>query len=476
MPAIQPCANIVQNRQELHQFLSDFQHQYVATNQRKILSLAWEIPWIDPLVVLQEFSRPHQLHFYFEKRDTTEAIAAIGSVVDATAYGISRFSQFQDFIQSCLSQTVILSLPNLPVSGPHFFCSFTFFNETTDSDGYFPPATIFLPKIQIIRRQKCCYLLMNRFLEIDQNLPDISEEICQQFQQILNLQDRGISPRHSFSPKLSIEPVSSQRNFKTSVFSALKLIEENQFNKVVLAQAFDLFSPQKFDGIHSLNNLRNFYPDCYIFSTSNSRGQQFIGASPERLISIHKNQFVTDALAGSAPRGKTVREDRILASRLLQSEKDLREHQVVIDFIKKRLSYLGLRPHFPSVPCLLKLSNIQHLWTPIQAEINSNIHLLDILAELHPTPAVAGAPRDIAQAKIRDYEMFDRSLYAAPLGWIDHQGNGEFAVAIRSALIDGNRARLYAGAGIVAGSKPDKELAEIQLKLQAILNALVSEI
>ncbi|MGK7918455.1 MAG: chorismate-binding protein, partial [Trichodesmium sp.] len=118
-------------------------------------------------------------------------------------------------------------------------------------------------------------------------------------------------------------------------------------------------------------------------------------------------------------------------------------------------------------------SNIQHLWTPITAEISQNIHLLEILAELHPTPAVAGFPRDIAQAQIQNFETFDRSVYAAPIGWIDHQGNGEFAVGIRSALINGDHARLYAGAGIVAGSKPDKELAEVQLKLQTLLKALV---
>ena len=101
------------------------------------------------------------------------------------------------------------------------------------------------------------------------------------------------------------------------------------------------------------------------------------------------------------------------------------------------------------------------------------MHPLEIVAQLHPTPAVAGAARDVACAEIRRYESFERGLYAAPLGWVDYQGNSEFIVGIRSALINGDRARLYAGAGIVAGSDPDKELAEIQLKLQALLKALV---
>ena len=145
---------------------------------------------------------------------------------------------------------------------------------------------------------------------------------------------------------------------------------------------------------------------------------------------------------------------------------------MVIDFITQRLLELGLRSQM-LVPGLRKLSNIQHLWTPIQAIVPNWVHPLQIVAQLHPTPAVAGADRNIACSQIQRYESFERGLYAAPLGWVDGSGNCEFIVGIRSALIDGKSARLYAGAGIVAGSDPDKELAEIQLKLQALLKALV---
>ena len=133
---------------------------------------------------------------------------------------------------------------------------------------------------------------------------------------------------------------------------------------------------------------------------------------------------------------------------------------------------MGLLPQILS-PRLRQLSNIQHLWTPISAIVPPNIHPLKIVAQLHPTPAVAGTLPDIACNEIRRYESFERGLYAAPLGWLDGEGNCEFIVGIRSALIDGDRARLYAGAGIVAGSDPNKELAEIQLKLQALLKALI---
>ena len=190
------------------------------------------------------------------------------------------------------------------------------------------------------------------------------------------------------------------------------------------------------------------------------------------MVSVRDGQLKTGALAGSAPRGKTTSEDAVLAQCLLASVKEQHEHQVVSQFICQQLAQLGLNPQLSPVR-LLQLSNIQHLQTPIQATVPDDIHLLDVVEALHPTPAVAGMPRAIACDYIRQYEAFERSLYAAPIGWVDHHGNGEFAVGIRSALLNGCHARLFAGAGIVEGSDPDRELAEVQLKLQALMQALV---
>ena len=260
--------------------------------------------------------------------------------------------------------------------------------------------------------------------------------------------------------------------FRNVVGSALESNSVNEFSKIVIAQATDITSLLPFQVIQSLHNLRERHPDCYIFSIANGQGKNFIGASPERLVSIQNKQLVTDALAGSAPRGKTNAEDIRWSNLLLRSRKEKREHQAVSDFLIERLRQMGLKPY--QLPLqLLQLSNIQHLWTPIYAHLPKDLEPLDIVAKLHPTPAVAGVETGIACERIRHYEKFDRSLYAAPLGWIDNQGNSEFIVGIRSALIEGKQARLYAGAGIVSGSNPDKEFIEIQLKLQSLLKALV---
>jgi menaquinone-specific isochorismate synthase len=477
MTVIPHRANFLQDRDRLHQFLLDCQQSLTEKDRTKIVSISQEIYTTDPLALLQEISAPQQRHFYFEKRDPIAgksfAIAALDSAVHFTAAGIERFVLAQNFIRSCLASTIAIGAECLPFSGPHFFCSFAFFDENISVNSYFPPATVFLPQWQIARLQDTCTIVANAVVKKDLNLKIITENLWETFEKITARKFCRLRIANCNSISLKQIPVNDASQFKTSVKSALESIESQYLSKIVLSQAINVISQTPFSLIDSLNNLRLSYPGCYVFSTSNGKGQNFIGASPERLVSIHNNRLATDALAGSGPRGKTEAEDANLAVGLLESEKDLREHRVVIDFIADRLYNLGITPEFSPQPRLLQLSNIQHLWTPVTAKIPANIHLLKILSQLHPTPAVAGLPRDNALEQIRRGESCDRSLYAAPLGWIDRRGNGEFAVGIRSALIDGARAILYAGAGIVAGSEPDKELAEIQLKLQALLDALV---
>ncbi|NJR61877.1 MAG: isochorismate synthase, partial [Cyanobacteria bacterium CRU_2_1] len=354
-----------------------------------------------------------------------------------------------------------------------FFASFTFFDQHLEPDPPFPTATIFLPRWQVSRWQDHNVAVVNLVVEPESNVESLAEKTCQEFQQISSVQYNFFRLPSGLSNLLNSWEIIDTHNFQSAVISALDSIEKHYFKKLVLAHTIDVISHLPFQWGHSLHNLRQIHPDCYVFSAGNGKGQNFIGASPERLLSIQNRQLVTDALAGSAPRGRSLTEDAKFAQQLLRSRKERWEHRVVVDFITQQLVNLGLNPQYTDTPGLVKLSNIQHLHTPIQATLPAHLHPLDILAELHPTPAVAGMPRTIACEQIRQHEPFGRSLYAAPLGWIDTQGNAEFIVGIRSALIEGHRARLYAGAGIVAGSNPEREQAEVQLKLQALLRALV---
>ena len=162
--------------------------------------------------------------------------------------------------------------------------------------------------------------------------------------------------------------------------------------------------------------LRQRYADCFAFSVANGRGQSFIGASPERLLRVREGRLTTEALAGSVRRGASASEDAALGGALLRDEKELREHRLVIASIERRLAPLGIRLEHSGQPALFRLVNVQHLHTPVQAALPAGVRLLDVLANLHPTPAVGGTPREAAVPHIRALEGFPRGLYAGALG------------------------------------------------------------
>lgn len=472
MPVI-PCgANLFQDSTELHRFLLTCQNQGRGDKGEQIVSFCQRIEPVDLLAVLHAIAQPRQLHFYWENCTKEEGILGYGSLKSLTVDGRDRFQKAKHFIQRCQQQITRVGNLHLGEGNPHFFCNFTFFDTPTHANSPFPGVTVFLPRLQIIRQQNQYLLVANLAINDRINLELSIEQLQNQLQLIKLYGHNRLTPQAVVNAQIDFQNQNqSDHHFQQSVTSVLKSIEDQKFSKIVLAHAIDVAASQPFNIIASLSNLRDRHPDCYIFSVSNTQGHHFIGASPERLLSIHQQQLVTDALAGSAPRGNTRQQDHYLAQQLLQSEKEMREHQAVADFLMHSLQQLGLHPH-KSPQKLLQLSNIQHLWTPIYAKLIQELHPLDIVAKLHPTPAVAGVPTNIACEQIRFYENFDRTLYAAPIGWLDHQGNSEFIVGIRSALIKDNQARLYGGAGIVAGSDPDKEFAEVQLKLQSLLKSL----
>lgn len=469
VPVIPRCPNLLYDETALYHYLSACQEQLSEKQASQIISVSQKIPMIDPLAILGAMIRPDQYHFYWENTRNNEAILGYGSIKSLVLNSSQRFIQSHQFIANCLQHLISINQQEIADIYPKIFCGFTFFPTASYKEAVFPAATLFLPQFQVVKKSNQCFFLTNFILNKDVNIKFLVKNVQDILTSIKNVKEQWFTPyNYPFSQSLNIE---SSYHFKKSVLAALKSIENQRFTKIVLAHNLDVVKKTKFNIIESLNQLRQNHPNCHIFSISNEKGNTFIGASPERLISINNQQLITDALAGSAPRGNSKTADHQLALKLLRSEKERREHQAVIDFITYRLTQLGLTPQRSPLK-LLKLANIQHLWTPIYAQLPPQIHPLEIVSHLHPTPAVAGVPTDIVCEEIRRYETFDRSLYASPIGWVDSQGNSEFIVGIRSALITDNHARLYAGAGIVAGSDADKELAEIQLKFQPLLKAL----
>ncbi|KPQ34350.1 MAG: isochorismate synthase MenF [Phormidium sp.] len=461
------------NCQDIERFLFNCQQKLAKTGRSHWLSLRIILPDLDPLMAFDQHHRCDRPSFYLENPSQQQAIAAWGSCCETIANGPQRFQQIQAFVQDCQENATLIN-PRLGQSpGLQIFCSFSFFDD--GANRLFPAASAFLPQWQLSHQQGQTLATCNLPLSHHSDLARLSQDTWQTLQQLRSLPSRSLSRDPQRVPQAVSCDWRDIQQFQTNVQRALGAIEAKHLQKVVLSHAIDLQARSPFHLTTALAQLRHRYPDCYSFAVGNGNGQYFIGASPERLLGSRDRQLVADALAGSAPRGETPSTDAQLANHLLSSPKERHEHRVVLHFIQQQLQRLGLPLH-PVPPIrLLQLSNIQHLWTPVRASLPESVHPLDVLAQLHPTPAVAGVPCQPACQAIRDWETLDRQLYAAPLGWVNGQGDSEFIVGIRSALINGDRARLYAGAGIVAGSDPAKELAEIQLKLQALLNTLNSQ-
>jgi menaquinone-specific isochorismate synthase len=261
----------------------------------------------------------------------------------------------------------------------------------------------------------------------------------------------------------------SHDEFRAMVGEAVEAIRRGELGKVVVAREVLVEANRIIVVSDVLERLRALYPACVVFSVDG-----FVGASPELLVERNGTAVRSHPLAGTYPRSGDPHADEVLAAQLLASVKDQREHRFVIDDICAALRPLCTDLAVPGGPEIMQLRNVLHLGTEIAGTLREPApSALDLALQLHPTPAVGGTPTNDALAWLRENEGFERGRYAGPVGWVDANGDGLFAVGIRSAEIDGRRARLFAGVGIVEGSDTKRELVETQLKLQALLAAVV---
>jgi menaquinone-specific isochorismate synthase len=459
----------------LRAFLGQCRAAAAGDGRPRLVSISLEVEPLDPLAVLESIFEPAELHFYAERPAEGWALAAAEAVLAFEAHGAGRFAACQQFIDDVLARTIAVGGGPRSFAGPHFLAAFAFFDEVEAGEP-FPAARLFVPRWQVARTPEHTVAVANLVVEPAADLEALAAKVWRAHGKFraFDYSAPNFTERAPAAGGMAMAETGGGDAFRRAVAEALAMIAAGRFDKIVLARCKELTAAARLHPLRVLNDLRQRFPDCYAFSFSNGGGQSFIGASPERLLRVEQGTLLTEALAGSAPRGRTASEDAALGGVLLHSEKELREQRMVLESILRRLAPLGLRPEHPARPALRRLANVQHLQTPVRAAMPAGVRLLDVLARLHPTPAVGGSPREAACAHIRRLEAFPRGLYAGPLGWIDAGGGGEFFVGIRSALIDGARARAYAGGGIVAGSDPDKEFAETELKFEALLEALVN--
>jgi isochorismate synthase len=289
----------------------------------------------------------------------------------------------------------------------------------------------------------------------------------------------GRAVPHEAFDEIQLRPDPEPDDYAEAVARATKRIRSGSLRKVVLARTLLVDAGRELDAKQLLWRLRAVDPDCYAFAGPEPppelarAGGVLVGASPELLVLRRGREVRATPLAGSAPRFGAFRRDQISAQRLLSSEKDREEHAVVVEDVARVLGgYCDDLAH-PREPELLGTANVWHLATPFSGRLHDpSMTALDLVAGLHPTPAVCGTPREEAREALSEFEPIDRGCYAGPVGWMDADGDGEWAIALRCAEITGTTARLFAGAGIVADSVPEEELDETEAKFRALLDSL----
>lgn len=288
--------------------------------------------------------------------------------------------------------------------------------------------------------------------------------------ELVGLTSTGWSP-HGFDLHSTV----THEQWCERIATAVDEINAGPMDKVVLARAVDVEATGPLIVSEILSRLQALFPSCMVFHV-----EGFLGASPELLVSRKGSAVKAHPLAGTIARSGDPDTDARLAANLLASSKDRWEHSLVIDVMAQTLRPLCDELDVPRTPTVLPLRNVSHLATLITGTLRADtVHdrsaptALELAGLLHPTPAVGGVPRDLALAAIAALEPVPRGRYAGPVGWVDAAGNGEWAVGLRSAQVSGNWARMHAGGGIVADSDPRAELNETQLKLQALLAAVV---
>ncbi|KAB1196312.1 MULTISPECIES: isochorismate synthase MenF [Haloferax] len=387
-----------------------------------------------------------------------------GAAVTVEADGPGRLREVRESA-SALLETADVEGPT--VARPRFFGGFAFHEDATGRGPWadFPAARFVVPEVQLVFDDDEAWVTVTAVdttPETVEDRLDAVREMLQNFEEAPPEGPPGVSKRHRTT---SIDA------WRESVETAVSRIRSGELRKVVLAQALEVELDQPASVPDLLARLGETYPDCHRFLVEPAMGASFLGATPERLVSLRGREVSTGALAGTTGRGDTDDEDEWLAEELLASEKDNHEHELVAETIREQLDPLSAEIRVGDRG-VRKLATVQHLWTPIDATLEHDEHVLSLVEALHPTPAVGGLPPKAALDVIRDTEPFDRGWYAAPVGWFDADGDGSFAVAIRSATVEGTMATLFAGVGLVADSDPDAEWDEVQLKYRPILDEL----
>jgi salicylate biosynthesis isochorismate synthase/menaquinone-specific isochorismate synthase len=403
------------------------------------------------------------------------ALATLGEAASVEASGPDRFSEAARRSRS-LSRRVFVGDPAddpaAPAgSGAAWVGGFAFAADGGRSPEWssLDPVRLTLPELSLIRHRGEARLTACVRIDPDDDPQASLERVRRRLSTLAPAAVPLIDP--SPLERARVAGAAPPAHYEEAVRQAVERIRAGELEKVVLAREVRVHAPGPIDPAPVLGALRDVFPACFCFCVGTPEAA-FVGASPELLVRREGARAQTVALAGTARRSADPAVDDHLGERLRQSPKERQEHQIVAARIERALEPVSLWTAVADPPALVRVQNVQHLATPIRAQLREPRSALELAELLHPTPAVGGEPREVAESLIPALEGLDRGWYAGAIGWMDLSGDGEFCVALRCALLRGSVAHLYAGCGIVRDSVPADELAESEVKLEALLPLL----
>jgi salicylate biosynthesis isochorismate synthase/menaquinone-specific isochorismate synthase len=420
--------------------------------------------------------RAEDRFFCFEQPDRDGyAVCGLGAAATVAESGEGRIASAVAACRALARRTVggdpATDPRRPPGAGPVFVGGFAFAPDGGEAPEWssLAPTQLVLPEISLSRQGGEARLTANVGVEAD----EASDAA------VARVRARLSELRPAQIPLLDPDPIDRARvagaappsHYEEAVRRAVERIRGSELEKVVLAREVRVHATAEIDPAPVFDSLRAVFPACYCYCVG-SPDLAFVGASPELLLRRDGARAQTVALAGSARRSADPAVDSHLGEQLLQSSKNREEHSIVARRIERTLDPVSLWVAAAEEAVLVQVHNIQHLATPIRAQLAEPVAALELAGLLHPTPAVGGEPRALARPLIPALEGLDRGWYAGAIGWTDLAEDGEFCVALRCALLRGSVAHLYAGCGIVADSVPAEELAETEVKLQALLPLL----
>ncbi len=441
--------------------------------RRTLVSVTHEVDVADPCAAVFASRLASDRWFCWEQPDREFALAGIGVASEAASRGAGRFADVAAECSRTGREALFDEPPGLPAgAGPVWLGGFAFDPAGGASSTWssLAPASLVLPELSLCRSDGRTFLTVNVVTAPGEDAERVTASLATRLAGLRTGAPLPLLDPHPTAHS-GIRSARPPAEFEAAVAAATARIAAGGVSKVVLAREVIVDAAAAHDPAPLFGAMRLQFPACFCFCCGTPEAA-FIGASPELLVRRSGASVSTVALAGSTRRSSDPAVDDHLGEQLLRSDKDRREQGIVADRIVR-----ALRPHAVWVeaaadPEIVKVANIQHLATPVLAQLTEPRSAIELAGLLHPTPAVGGEPWPAAAGLIDELEGMDRGWYAGPVGWMDATEDGEFCVALRSAVLRDREAHLFAGVGVVAGSDPAAELAETEVKLGALLPLL----